>query len=63
MDIKEKYNPDLVSVNFLKSIFNKMNLLKLKLFLGNNNYLNLIKQSCQYFYNDFNDERIRYKVV
>ena len=46
-----------------KSIFNKMNLLKLKLFFGNNNYQNLIKQSCQYFYNDFNDERIRYKVV
>ena len=46
-----------------QSIFNKMNLLKLKLFFGNKNYENLIKQACVYFYNDFNDEKIRYKVM
>lgn len=46
-----------------QSIFNKMNLLKLKLYLGNKNYLKLIKEACSFFYSDFNNERIRYKVT
>ncbi|MBD23375.1 MAG: hypothetical protein CL572_06940 [Alphaproteobacteria bacterium] len=45
-----------------QSIFNKMNFLKLKLLFGNKNYQNLIKQACLFFYSDFNDEKIRYKI-
>ena len=45
-----------------QSIFNKMNLLKLKLLFGSKNYQNFIKESCLFFYNDFNDEKIRYKI-
>ena len=46
-----------------QSILNKMNFLKLKLFLGSKDYQNLIKEACLFFYNDFNDEEIRYKIV
>ena len=45
-----------------QSIFNKMNLLKIKLFFGYKNYQKLIKEACLFFYNDFNDEKIRYKI-
>lgn len=45
-----------------QSSFNKMNLLKLKLYLGDSNYIKFLKMSCLYFYNDFNDEKIRYKI-
>ena len=40
-----------------------MNFLKLKLLLGNKDYQNLIKQACLFFYNDFNNEEIRYKIT
>ena len=46
-----------------QSILNKNEFLKLKLFLGSNDYQNLIKEACLFFYNDFNDEEIRYKIV
>ena len=46
-----------------QTIFNKMNFLKLKLLLGNKDYQNLIKQACLFFYNDFNNEEIRYKIT
>ena len=45
-----------------QSFFNKMNLLKLKLFLGDKDYIRFLKLSCLFFYNDFNDEKIRYKI-
>ena len=45
-----------------QSVFNKMNFLKIKLLFGNKNYQDLIKQACMFFYNDFNDEKIRYKI-
>ncbi len=45
-----------------QSFFNKMNLLKLKLYLGDKNYIRFLKMSCLFFYNDFNDEKIRYKI-
>ena len=44
-----------------QSFFNKMNLLKLKLYIGDKNYLKFLKMSCLFFYDVFNDEKIRYK--
>ena len=45
-----------------KNSFNKMNWLKIKLFLGNNNFNEIIKSSCLYFYENLSEESIRYKI-
>lgn len=45
-----------------QSFFNEMNLLKLKLYIGDKNYLKFLKMSCLFFYKNFNDEKIRYKI-
>ena len=45
-----------------QSIFNKMNWFKIKFWLGNKDYIQILKESCLFFYNDFNDELIRYKI-
>ena len=39
-----------------------MNWLKLKLFFGYDNFNEIIKSSCLYFYENLNGESIRYKV-
>ena len=39
-----------------------MNWLKLKLFFGYDNFSEIIKSSCLYFYENLNGESIRYKV-
>jgi len=45
-----------------KSIFNKMNFLKVKFYLRKTNLLELIKESCIYFYDKVNENEIRYKL-
>ena len=45
-----------------RTIFNKMNMLKLKFLLGNKDFLNIIRDTCTYFYSSFNKEEIRYKI-
>ena len=45
-----------------KNSFNRMNWLKLKLFLGYDNFNEIIKSSCLYFYENLDGESIRYKV-
>lgn len=42
--------------------FNQMNLLKLKFWFGGRDFNNIIKSTCLYFYNNFNDEKIRYPI-
>ncbi len=45
-----------------KNSFNRMNWLKFRLFLGYDNFSEIIKSSCLYFYENLNGESIRYKV-
>ncbi len=45
-----------------KNSLNKMNWLKLKLFLGSDNFSEIIKSSCLFFYENLNGESIRYKI-
>ena len=45
-----------------KNLFNKMNWMKLKLYLGYDNFSEIIKSSCLYFYENLNGESIRYKI-
>ena len=45
-----------------KSLFNKMNLLRTKLFFGHRNFTEIIKSTCRYFYENLEEEVIRYKV-
>ncbi len=45
-----------------KSFFNEMNWLRLKFWFGSKDYLKILKNTCLYFYNTFNDEEIRYKI-
>ena len=45
-----------------KNSFNRMNWLKLKLFFGYDNYNDIIKSSCLYFYENLDGESLRYKV-
>ena len=51
---EQKNGPEGLKIN----LFNKMNLLKLKLYIGDKNYLKFLKMSARlFFYNDFNDEK------
>ncbi len=45
-----------------KNKLNKMNLYKLQVYLGRNDYLNLIRKSCHFFYRNDEDNTIRYRV-
>ena len=45
-----------------KNVLNKMNWLKIKLFFGDENFSEIIKNSCLYFYENLNGESIRYKI-
>ena len=45
-----------------KNSLNKMNWLKIKLFFGDENFSEIIKNSCLYFYENLNGESIRYKI-
>ncbi len=45
-----------------KNSLNKMNWLKIKLFLGYENFNEILKSSCLYFYENLNEESIRYKI-
>ena len=45
-----------------KNFFNKMNLLKIKFFLGYGNHIEIIKKTCYYFYENLSGETIRYKI-
>ncbi len=46
-----------------KKFMNKMNLLKIKFFLGYSNHIEIIKNTCYYFYENLSDEAIRYKII
>ncbi len=46
-----------------KKFMNKMNLLKIKFFLGYSNHIEIIKNTCHYFYENLSDEAIRYKII
>jgi glycosyltransferase involved in cell wall biosynthesis len=46
-----------------RTIFNKMVLYKISLLLGRNDYLDLIKQSCIFFYEKISRNCIRYKIL
>ena len=39
-----------------------MNLLRTKLFFGHRNFTEIIKSTCRYFYENLEEEIIRYKV-
>ena len=45
-----------------KTKFNRMNFLKICLFLGSKNYLNLIRESCIFIYQHSTKDAIRYKI-
>ncbi len=45
-----------------KNSLNKMNWLKIKLFFGYENFNEILKSSCLYFYENLNEESIRYKI-
>tara|TARA_B100000963_G_C22576853_1_gene648851 strand:+ start:89 stop:1024 length:936 start_codon:yes stop_codon:yes gene_type:complete len=45
-----------------KTKFNRMSFLRICLFLGSKNYLNLIKESCIFIYQHSKKETIRYKI-
>ncbi|MAI29610.1 MAG: hypothetical protein CMP38_05315 [Rickettsiales bacterium] len=45
-----------------KNLLNKMNFLKIKLFFGYENFTEILKSSCLYFYENLNGESIRYKI-
>ena len=45
-----------------KTKFNRMNFLRICLFLGSKNYLNLIKESCIFIYQHSTKDAIRYKI-
>ena len=45
-----------------KTKFNRMNFLRICLFLGSKNYLNLIRESCIFIYQHSNKDTIRYKI-
>ena len=45
-----------------KNSFNRMNWLKLRLFFGYNNFNEIMRSSCLYFYENLDEESIRYKV-
>ena len=45
------------------SIINKMNYYRFNVYLGRNDYLNLIKESCLFFYKNSQPKDIRYKII
>jgi len=48
-----------------KTVYNKMNFLRLKLFFNtrnNNELIDMIKESCLFFYDKHNHQKIRYKI-
>ncbi len=46
-----------------KKFFNKMNFLKIKFFLGYSDHIEIIKKTCNYFYENLSSESIRYKII
>ena len=42
--------------------FNRMSFLRICLFLGSKNYLNIIEESCKFIYENSNNDTIRYKI-
>jgi glycosyltransferase involved in cell wall biosynthesis len=72
-----KVNPSIQKVACIKSLgraekwyrrefkgnkFNRMNFYKFLIYLGKNDYLEMIKKSCYFFYKDSKDNLIRYKI-